>query len=326
MRKLTFALSLWALSALATPASANVDVLFTSANHGAGTTVVADRIAEVMGRAERFIHIAIAHYNSERLTEALIAVHRARNQNADPGDDVEIRVMLDMGEYGDKKSKAKRLEAAGIDVRYKTYSLSFHHPESQLMHHKFMIVDGLELVTGSYNWSDTAEKLNYENVLHYYRRNVKQVIADFQGEFDKLWKLDRERYVPFMATLKAKPGDPEYQPVIPVHFNNAYFDTPMSLDRSEVKALRSAAARLGYFSDRANVYKRYFDREARLGLGVDDAPAGSFLSRWQESTENPGSAPADTTPQPAASGPGAAGAVDAASPPASATPPQPSQD
>lgn len=278
-----------ALILLTTPCFANVDVIFTSANHGnPGSAVAADKIIEVMGKAKKKIHIAVAHFNSDRITKALIDLHKARNTNADSSDDIEIKVMLDLGEYGDKKSKSQKLEAAGIDVRYKTYSLAFFHPQSQLMHHKFMLVDETDLVTGSYNWSDTAEFKNYENVIHYYKRNVKKVIAAFRGEFDKLWDMERDKYAPFLKAITAKKGEDGYQRYVPIHFNNDYFKSPMSLTRSELRKIRSAASKLGVFSFRGN---KYLDREKREGTSTP--PPGTFIpSTWQPVTEsNPNSTP-----------------------------------
>lgn len=278
-----------ALVFIASPSFANVDVIFTSANHGnPGSAVAADKIIEVMGKAKKKIHIAVAHFNSDRITKALIDLHKARNTNDDSDDDIEIKVMLDLGEYGDKKSKSKRLEAAGIDVRYKTYSLAFFHPQSQLMHHKFMLVDDTDLITGSYNWSDTAEYKNYENILHYYRRNVKKVIAAFRGEFDKLWEMERDKFAPFLKAMTAKKGEDGYQRYVPIHFNNDYFKSPMSLTRSELRKIRSAASKLGVFSFRGN---KFLDRETKKGTSV--LPPGTFIpSAWQPVTEsNPGSTP-----------------------------------
>jgi mitochondrial cardiolipin hydrolase len=278
MKKLTLTLAALLFCSMA---SANVDVVFTSANHGhRDRAVVADKIISVMQGAKNKIHIAVAHFNSERITNALINIHNAKNKNADPEDDLEILVMLDLGEYGDRKSKSQRLEAAGIKVRYKTYSIAFFHPHSQLMHHKYMLVDDTDLVTGSYNWSDTAEFSNYENILHYHKRNVKKVLAAFRSEFDKLWTMERDKYDAFVKSLSSKKGEDGYKRFIPVHFNNDYFKSPMSLTRSELKVVRSLAAKLGIFKDRSVRGNKYFDRESKTGTSV--APAGAFLpDNWE---------------------------------------------
>ena len=143
------------------------------------------------------------------------------------------------------------------------------------MHHKFMIVDDEELITGSYNWSDTAEEKNYENIIHYFGRNVKEVIADFRKEFDKLWDLNRDRYEPYMKVMQAKPEDDAYRAVVPVHFNSPYFNYPMTLTRSELAAIRGALAGMDFF-DKGSMGKRYYNRETKES--VSEAPEGTFLS------------------------------------------------
>ncbi|MBI5366489.1 MAG: DUF1669 domain-containing protein [Planctomycetes bacterium] len=266
------------LAPAAFPASARADAeaVFTSANHGAGTTVCADKIIEVMQSAQKSISIAVAHFNSDAVTAALIGIQRDRNGDSDRTNDVKISVLLDMGEYGDRNSQSKALEAAGIEVRYKTYSLAFYHPETQLMHHKYMIVDGKDLVSGSYNWSDTAEQTNYENIIHFKGPDVKTKVRAFQKEFDKLWGMNRNRYPAFMEALRARPGSPAYRKVIPIHFNQPYYNGPMALTRSEVAAMRSAAAAAGLRAGDAAVKpKRFFDRERKVASS--DPPAGTFL-------------------------------------------------
>ncbi len=53
------------------------------------------------------------------------------------------------------------------------------------MHNKFMIVDGQLLVTGSYNWSASAESYNYENALFV---TAAATIQKYQAEFERLWR------------------------------------------------------------------------------------------------------------------------------------------
>lgn len=295
MKKITVFSALILLLAAAQLAEANVKVLFTSANHGNGTTVVADHIIATMKKAKKKVKIAVAHFNSQDITDAIIQLHKERNENADKSDDLEFEILFDMGQYADKKSKAKQLEAAGLPVRYKIFSLAFFHPHSQLMHHKFMLVDDTDLITGSYNWSDTAETKNYENVLHYYKRNVKDIIKDYQGEFDKLWDMNRDKFDSFLKTITAKPGEPGYNRYVPVHFKTDFFNSPMTLTRAQFAKVRSAIAKMGFFGARGSSGYLYFDREAKAGTSV--APTGQFVpeaSGWTKPDNKPDDKPADT--------------------------------
>ena len=55
------------------------------------------------------------------------------------------------------------------------------------MHHKFAIFDGKLLVTGSYNWTDSAERVNHENVLFV---DDPAVIQRYQAHFERLLSGD----------------------------------------------------------------------------------------------------------------------------------------
>ena len=52
------------------------------------------------------------------------------------------------------------------------------------MHHKFMVADDRITITGSYNWTRSAEKYNQENVIWI---NDAQFSRSFLVEFETLW-------------------------------------------------------------------------------------------------------------------------------------------
>ena len=52
------------------------------------------------------------------------------------------------------------------------------------MHHKFAIFDGKFLVTGSYNWTDSAERFNLENAVVL---TDPVVIQRYLVQFDQLF-------------------------------------------------------------------------------------------------------------------------------------------
>lgn len=59
------------------------------------------------------------------------------------------------------------------------------------MHHKFAVVDGQRLITGSLNWTLTAVQSNLENILITEERDLVQ---PFIEEFHRLWMYnDPER-------------------------------------------------------------------------------------------------------------------------------------
>lgn len=52
------------------------------------------------------------------------------------------------------------------------------------MHHKFAVVDGNRLMTGSFNWSRNAMLGNNENVLFIQR---EQIVTKYADLFEALW-------------------------------------------------------------------------------------------------------------------------------------------
>jgi phosphatidylserine/phosphatidylglycerophosphate/cardiolipin synthase-like enzyme len=56
------------------------------------------------------------------------------------------------------------------------------------MNHRFAILDGQKVITGSYDWSRALERWNYENVLIL---TDSEVVASYQREFDRLWREKR---------------------------------------------------------------------------------------------------------------------------------------
>ena len=83
-----------------------------------------------------------------------------------------------------------------VDVSYKYYDayvygpggrIMLEHRLSKLMHHKFLVVNGKHLVTGSYNFSPTARRSNYENLMVFSGSNERDMVADYAAEFASMW-------------------------------------------------------------------------------------------------------------------------------------------
>ncbi len=68
--------------------------------------------------------------------------------------------------------------AAGLDVRL--------DGNQGLLHHKVMIIDGQIVVTGSYNFSASAENTNDENVIVIYSPDIA---AQYLREFQRVYAL-----------------------------------------------------------------------------------------------------------------------------------------
>ena len=57
------------------------------------------------------------------------------------------------------------------------------------MHNKFAVFDERLVVTGSYNWTNSAEHANYENLVVL---EEPALVSRYQQEFRQLWREAKE--------------------------------------------------------------------------------------------------------------------------------------
>jgi phosphatidylserine/phosphatidylglycerophosphate/cardiolipin synthase-like enzyme len=202
-----------------------LDVAFTSDNfstyvssrYGAtfrartGYNTVADRLVSLINEAQESIWVASGHMRSRPIADALKA-----KQLSNP--ELDIRVYLDGQEYisgwkqgdqgrdlqecleaaGGRASKEQKcydvgyyfgyeLGDSGMDVRYKFYAFRWNYAYAVQMHHKYIIVDGTKVASGSYNFSDNAEHNTIENVVFYSASRYPQVVSAFIENFQSIW-------------------------------------------------------------------------------------------------------------------------------------------
>jgi len=55
------------------------------------------------------------------------------------------------------------------------------------MHNKYAVIDGKTVITGSFNWTVSAEKRNDENLLVIKR--LPALVEAYEKNFEKLWNL-----------------------------------------------------------------------------------------------------------------------------------------
>ena len=88
-----------------------------------------------------------------------------------------VTVIGDDNQAAGRYSKTEYLSDSGIPVRL---GGGYGH-----MHHKFAVIDSELVITGSYNWSNSAETRNDENLLIIRDR---ELAAQYLREFERLWK------------------------------------------------------------------------------------------------------------------------------------------
>jgi lipopolysaccharide export system ATP-binding protein len=83
----------------------------------------------------------------------------------------------------DIKQIIRHLRDKGIEVRL--VKLPGKGVRAAKFHHKYCVIDGATLLTGSYNWTVSADEVNHENLL---RIRHKGLARRYTAEFDKVWK------------------------------------------------------------------------------------------------------------------------------------------
>ncbi|NWY50238.1 PLD6 hydrolase, partial [Chionis minor] len=118
--------------------------------------------------ARRSLEICLFAFSSPQLGRAVRLLH---------GRGVRVRVVTDAQYMGLRGSQIGLLRQAGIQVR--------HDQEGGYMHHKFAVVDGRVLITGSLNWTTQAIQNNRENVLVV---EDAEYVKPFLDEFERIWE------------------------------------------------------------------------------------------------------------------------------------------
>ena len=149
---------------LGSAASAAQEAYFSPNGH------VKNRIVEEITNAKNSIDIAVFNITSIGIKTAL---RKARKKN------IQIRIITDQRQSEEFHSAVGSLLADGFSIK-----LVKGKGRNGLMHNKFAIFDHKRLLTGSYNWTETAEHYNYENALFLEDKNL---VKEYQNEFDSIW-------------------------------------------------------------------------------------------------------------------------------------------
>lgn len=126
------------------------------------------RIRGFLKSAKQTADICVFTITDDRVSDVILATHKRG---------ITVRIVTDDDKAYDPGSDVNRLKRQGIPVRV---DISQFH-----MHHKFAIVDGKKLLSGSYNWTRTASKENEENFLI---TDDPRLVGKYQREFETLWE------------------------------------------------------------------------------------------------------------------------------------------
>ena len=124
-------------------------------------------IIKNINQAEAFINIAMYIFTDKEIALPLV---KARERG------VKVRLYLDQDQVDYKYSQSCFLVQKGIKTRIST--------NNYIMHNKFAIIDNRILLTGSYNWTFSANNRNDENLMII---DDPEIIEIFQNQFVNLW-------------------------------------------------------------------------------------------------------------------------------------------
>jgi len=134
---------------------------------------VATRLLDLVSSAQGSVHFMAYSFTSDDLAQALI--ERA-------GAGVEVSGILEESQArSNTGGEYENLRQSGVDVRL--------GGQSGNMHHKVLIIDGSIVVAGSYNFSQSAETRNDENVLIIHN---PEIAAQYLAEFERLYAAASE--------------------------------------------------------------------------------------------------------------------------------------
>ena len=143
------------------PKESTADAAFTPGNE------CLKRVTGFLAGARETADICVFTITDDRIARAIEKAH-------DRG--VAVRIITDDEKSEDLGTDIPRLMKAGIPVAFDN--------SSSHMHHKFAVVDGRVLLTGSFNWTRSASEVNQENVIV---TDDARLVAPFVTEFERLW-------------------------------------------------------------------------------------------------------------------------------------------
>jgi len=133
----------------------------------------ARRLVELIGGARESIYFLAYSFTADDIADALMERHRAG---------IRVAGVLDAGQASSNLGgEYERLRQTGVDVRL--------DGNRNRMHHKLLIIDSMIVVSGSYNFSASAEQRNDENTLVIHSQ---EFAALYLTEFERVYSLAQD--------------------------------------------------------------------------------------------------------------------------------------
>lgn len=144
------------------PLAAKIEIAFSP--NGSSLELILKGIEQ----SEKSILVAAYSFTSKPISTALLEAHKRG---------VSVQIIADKKANSGKYSAVTFLANHGVPVRI--------NGNYQIFHHKFMVIDGLHVETGSFNYSAAAVNRNAENVLMLW--NNKDIAEMYTQQWNILW-------------------------------------------------------------------------------------------------------------------------------------------
>jgi len=125
-------------------------------------------ILSTISSATESLLVAACTFTSKPIAEALLAAHERG---------VQVRVVADKRSSADRNTALNFLANRGVSVRL--------NGKYAIHNHKFMVIDGRHVQTGSFNYTNAAVSKNAENVLVV--RNNPELAGQYAKEWQQHW-------------------------------------------------------------------------------------------------------------------------------------------
>jgi phosphatidylserine/phosphatidylglycerophosphate/cardiolipin synthase-like enzyme len=141
---------------------------------------VARSIEGLLLEARVSVDAALYRITNPRLARAL---GKARDRG------LRVRLLVDRNKYQATAVTRKLIAENSLPFQ----AIYGRKEKGSKLHHKFAVLDGHIVLTGSYNWTLDSEERNFDHML--VLRDTDLVLA-YQQEFERLWSVEVESSTP----------------------------------------------------------------------------------------------------------------------------------
>lgn len=118
--------------------------------------------------ANKYIYVAAYSFTSKPIAKALFEANKRG---------VDVKIVLDNSQKNVRGNLLEYFKLNGMSTRINS--------EYKYMHNKYMVIDGVTLQLGSFNYTTNAEENNAENVLVI--NNDVEIVSAYLNQWQKLW-------------------------------------------------------------------------------------------------------------------------------------------